>query len=204
MKPMSTANNVTVATVIREQCWKEDGTNFVRLRITFNRHSRYITTNLLAREEQVTRSGKIKDPDLQFRMNKLAKEVQDILSQLDSNSLQTMSFDQIMAFIQKKDEEEKPFALDFFTFAEEIVSGKKGQSQKTYRSAVKCFKAFVKKETMDISEISSALMRSWEADLQKNYGKNARAVSCYTACISLISGHQLLSVPFAKLCLIFR
>ena len=109
-------------------------------------------------------------------MNKLAKEVQDILSQLDSNSLQTMSFDQIMAFIQKKDEEVKPFALDFFTFAEEVVSGKKGQSQKTYRSAVKCFKAFVKKETMDISEISSALMRSWEADLQKNYGKNARAV----------------------------
>ncbi len=88
--PMSTANNVTVAPVIREQCWKEDGTNFVRLRITFNRRSRYITTNLLAREEQVTRSGKIKDPDLQFRMNKLAKEVQDILSQLDSNSLQTM------------------------------------------------------------------------------------------------------------------
>lgn len=87
---MSTANNVTVAPVIREQCWKEDGTNFVRLRITFNRRSRYITTNLLAREEQVTRSGKIKDPDLQFRMNKLAKEVQDILSQLDSNSLQTM------------------------------------------------------------------------------------------------------------------
>ena len=190
--PMSTANNVTVAPVIREQCWKEDGTNFVRLRITFNRRSRYITTNLLAREEQVTRSGKIKDPDLQFRMNKLAKEVQDILSQLDSNSLQTMSFDQIMAFIQKKDEEEKPFSLDFFTFAEEIVGGKKGQSQKTYRCAVKSFKAFVKKESMDISEISSALMRSWEAELQKKYGKNARAVSCYTACISFIHGQARL------------
>ena len=33
---MSTANNVTVAQVIREQCWKEDGTNFVRLFVQKN------------------------------------------------------------------------------------------------------------------------------------------------------------------------
>ena len=41
--------------------------------------------------------------------------------------------------------------LDFFSFAEEVIGAKTGQSQKTYRTALNAFKAFVGKDTMDIS-----------------------------------------------------
>ena len=37
-----------------------------------------------------------------------------------------------------------------------------------------------KLELMDISEISSSLMREWEEWLRNTYGNNARAVSAYT------------------------
>lgn len=181
-------NNVTVAPVIREQCWKEDGTNFVRLRITFNRHSRYITTNQIVYRDQVTKGGRIKDSDLEFKISQMVKDARDALSMLDTESLQTMTFDQILTFIKRKRQENEAFALDFFEFADSIVDGKKGQSQKTYRCAVKAFKSFVGKEKMDISELTSSLMRAWEEALQKKHGVHARAVSCYTACIAFIHG----------------
>ena len=191
---MNALDNVTVSFVIRESWWKQNGTTFGRLRITFKRDSRFIKTNILLHREDIGKTGKIKNPDIRCKSEDLVRATEKALSQLDTYTLQNLTIDQIVAFLQRNAAEDSDgqFMLDFFTFAEEVIGAKTGQSQKTYRTALNAFKAFVGKEAMDISELTSSLMRSWEAALQAKHGKGARAISSYTACIAFIHGQARL------------
>ena len=62
----------TICSVVRDDGWKKNGTNILRLRLTFRRQSRYIKTNILLRKNQLDRNGQIKDgsPD-NFRVYRL-------------------------------------------------------------------------------------------------------------------------------------
>ena len=55
---MNALDNVTVSFVIRESWWKQNGTTFGRLRITFKRDSRFIKTNILLHREDIGKTGK--------------------------------------------------------------------------------------------------------------------------------------------------
>ena len=191
---MNALDNVTVSFVIRESWWKQNGTTFGRLRITFKRDSRFIKTNILLHREDIGKTGKIKNQDIRCKSEDLVRATEKTLAKLDTYSLQNLTIDQIVAFLQRSasSDEDGQFMLDFFSFAEEVIGSKTGQSQKTYRTALNAFKAFVGKDTMDISELTSSLMRSWEAALVSKHGKGARAISAYTACIAFIHGQARL------------
>ena len=102
-----------------------------------------------------------------------------------------MSVDDVFNYIQNYSEGED-FKLDFLSFADEIIGEKSGQSKKTYQSAVNSFKSFLEKDSLDIAEVTSTLMRSWEKWLRAKYGDSGRAVSAYTACIAFIHGQARL------------
>ena len=52
--------SVTINPVIREHLWKDDGTNFVRIRVTHKRKSRFIKSNIVVTKSDLTRAGDIK------------------------------------------------------------------------------------------------------------------------------------------------
>ena len=202
---MSAQDTVTISYVVRNEWFKQDDTGFVRLRITFRRQCKFLKTSILLRKSDVVIPRKkgggkdkdkekspslsIKNPDLRFQAEQLVYDMQEKVKSIGTFALQNMTIDQVISHLQKEAMEDvENFRLDFFAFADEIIDGKKGQSQKTYRTAMNAFKAFIGKPTMDISELTSTVMRCWEATLQAKHGKNARAVSAYPACIAFIHG----------------
>lgn len=182
----------TICSVVRDDGWKKNGTNILRLRLTFRRQSRYIKTNILLRKNQLDRNGQIKDTAVLLKVTTLIKQLEERLSSLDAFALSNMSIEDVVKFLQKEDDSPETFKLDFFSFADSVIEAKSGQSRKTYRSALNSFKQFYAQESMDISAITSSLMRSWESWLVNKYGDGARSVSAYTSCIAFIHGQARL------------
>ena len=67
---MSPKDTVTVCPVVQDITWKQNGTNFVRLRVTFRRQSRYIKTNILVHKSQMAKD-RIKDPEIRCKVEDL-------------------------------------------------------------------------------------------------------------------------------------
>ena len=159
---MSINEIATISPVVRDDGWKKNGTNVVRLRLTFKRQSRYIKTNILLRKNQLGRDGQLRDTDLRLKTDSLVKKTEKRIELLDPFALQQMTMDELVKFLQRAPEDPDQFKLDFLSFADSVIDEKTGQSQKTYRTAINAFKQFIGKETLDIAELTSSLMRSWE------------------------------------------
>lgn len=168
-----------------------DGTNFYRLRVTAHRDRRYIKTNIRVKKNELTSDGRLKIAEKRRSLENLVRRTEEIVSTIDCYSLPSMNVDDVVKYIQNYSEGEN-FELDFFAFADEIIREKTGQSSKTYRSAINSFKSFLEKDSLDISEVTSSLMRAWEKWLRNKHGDGARAVSAYTACVAYIHGQARL------------
>lgn len=180
--------SVTVSYTVPNNTWKNDGTNLIRLRFTFKRQGRFVKTNLIVHRKDMV-GQRIKNSDIRRKAEELIERMEKAISHLDCFALQSMTIDQVVQFVVEDDE---GFKLDFFEFADKIIAEKKGQPAKSYRTAVNAFRSFIGKETLDISEISSPLMRDWERFLVAKYGEGARAVSAYPACVAFIHGQARL------------
>lgn len=180
--------SVTVSYTVPNNTWKNDGTNLIRLRFTFKRQGRFVKTNLIVHRKDMV-GQRIKNSDIRRKAEELIERMEKAISHLDCFALQSMTIDQVVQFVVEDDE---GFKLDFFKFADKIIAEKKGQPAKSYRTAVNAFRSFIGKETLDISEISSPLMRDWERFLVAKYGEGARAVSAYPACVAFIHGQARL------------
>ena len=89
-KIMATTS-ITIEPTLLSHLWKKNETNFFRLRITLNRKSKYIKTNILVRKEQLGRRSKLKDPDVRYELEKLVKKVEDIARSIDTYALSEMT-----------------------------------------------------------------------------------------------------------------
>jgi len=178
----------TVSYVLLNWTWtRDDRTNFYRLRISFKRKSRYIKTDIMVHESdrKDDKGNYVLDKAIQYQLDTLVMQTMKKIDALDPCKLELMDIDELMKYLNTTSADGR-FHLDFFEFAETVIAKKTGQPQKYYRTAVNCFKKYLKKDQMDISEISSSLMREWEEWLRNTYGNNARAVSAYTAGIAFI------------------
>ena len=180
--------SVTVSYTVPNNTWKNDGTNLVRLRFTFKRQGRFVKTNLIVHRKDMV-GQRIKNSDIRRKAEELIERMEKAISHLDCFALQSMTIDQVVQFVVEDDE---GFKLDFFEFADKIIAEKKGQPAKSYQTAVNAFRSYIGNDTLDISEISSPLMRDWERFLVAKYGEGARAVSAYPACIAFIHGQARL------------
>lgn len=182
----------TVAPVILDNVWKSDGTNFVRLRFTLRREKKYLRTNVLVKKSNLDKKGNISDVSIREKVEGLVNSTQRILSDIDTEALPNMSLDEVVKYVQRRHEDAQGFKLDFLEFCDQIISEKTGQSQKTYRSAINSFRQFLKKDKLDISGVTSTLLRQYQRWLEAKYGEGARAVSAYTNCLSFIHGQARL------------
>ncbi|NLZ20190.1 MAG: hypothetical protein GXY24_08040 [Bacteroidales bacterium] len=124
----------TICSVVRDDGWKKNGTNILRLRLTFRRQSRYIKTNILLRKNQLDRNGQIKDTAVLLKVTNLIKQLEERLSSLDAFALSNMSIEDVVKFLQKEDDSPEVFKLDFFSFADSVIEAKTGQSRYIFRS----------------------------------------------------------------------
>ncbi len=175
--------SITFRPVVYSQYRRRDGAYAVRIRVTANRKSRYITTNVSVTQEQMTKSLKIRDRAVLDRLDALVREMRAAAAELDPFVLEKMDIDEVVRFLGR--ERQGTFRLEFFAFAEKIIEGKeKKNTRNYYRNALLALKRYTGRDRMDISEVTSSLMRGFDAWLTGEYGEHSRAASAYTAGIA--------------------
>lgn len=177
----------TVKAVILRQHIKQDGSVNVKLRVTHNRVVKYLPTTEIARKGDYYQSNlRFKSTGLIKRTADLVERIQDVIAEIDAFEWSSRTTAEVCDYVSKSLAAKEKFTLDFFGFGYEWAGKKKKYSGNNYRTALKSFSTFLGKEAMDISEITSTLMRRYEAYLHEKHGKDARAVSLYTSSIAAI------------------
>ena len=177
--------SITVAAVLLDTHWKKDGTNFYRIRLTKGRKHKYIKTNILVRKEMI-RGGRLADAQTRYKVESIVRRAEAAIASLDTFAVDAMNLDDVAEYVTNYNTD--GFSLEFFAFGRDLVADRKRSVKALYNSALNCLAAFMGTDRMDISRITSSMMRSWEEWLRKKYGNGARAVSSYTSCIAYIHG----------------
>lgn len=181
---------VSIKALVLKHRPNPDKTFNIKLRISFKNKSRYIPTSETASPGQMTKSLEFKDPALKARLATLVAEMHSHISKIDTFTLQLMTVDEVVSHIQKMMTSAKDtFRLDFIAFGYEFAAAKPKYSGNNYRTALRNFCGYLKSESIDISCITSSLLRKYENYLVDRYGQNARAVSLYTSSIAAIHAH---------------
>lgn len=170
-----------MAPVVYPNYRRLDGNYSVKMRITLKRKSRFITTSEIASPKQLTRSLSIKDAALLLRLRDLENRMRTAISGLDMYDLEEMEIDDVVSYINKRILGD--FRLEFCSFWTEAVADKPKGSRENYMVALHSFQKFLQVDTIDISKVTSRLMREYEEWLIKKHGKGARAVTMYTAAV---------------------
>ena len=151
------------------------------MRITLKRKSRFIITSEVATPKQLTRSLTIKDPALLQRLRDLEDKMRSAVVGLDMYTLEQMSVDEVVSYMNRHILGD--FRLEFCSFWQQAVADKPKGSRDNYIVALHSFQKFLQADTIDISKVTSRLMREYEEWLTKKHGKGARAVTMYTAAV---------------------
>lgn len=166
-----------------------DGSYAIKLRVTYQRKSRYLSTTEVAYPADLSKKDmEIKSPALLSRLYDLVRQVNECVAKIDPFSLQVMDVDGVVKEISRGMMKMTPetFRLDFFEFGESFAAGKPKSTASNYRVALSALAAFKGERKCDISEITSTFMRKFEAYLVEKHGPTARAVSLYTSAIATI------------------
>lgn len=153
---------VTFSYVILPHLRKDDGTNFIRIRVTHARKSKYIKTAISVEPADLTRSGKLKHQGkIDLALDEI-KQMREITDKMPTYSLSVMDVGEVVEHIRVKLEEGKEFRLNFVQYGMSKADGMKAATGHNYRVALRCFVRFLGREP-DISELSVKMLKDFEA-----------------------------------------
>lgn len=177
----------TFTPVIIKHHIKKDGSVNVKIRITHNRKSRYLPSDEIAQKEQYnSRTLVIKDNAMLLRLNKLIERMENAIRKIDIFERDEMDVDTLIEKMKVHLNDDEPFFLEFIAYGRAFASARSKYAAVNYRCALNSLCRFLEKDSIDISEITSSLMRRYEEYLISKHGPEARAVSLYTSAIATI------------------
>ena len=155
--------SVTFKAVLFDHHRKEDGTNFFRIRVTHQRKTRYIKTNICVLPEDYTRSGNLKrDCDKLDLVEDLVDRMIEASNEIDTYKLKSMTIDEVVAFVEGKMVEPDAFRLDFVEFGRKIADKKSVGTAAVYHTSLNALVRFFKGRHPDIKEITVRNLRKFE------------------------------------------
>ena len=116
---------VTFKILLEERYKKADGSNFLRIRVTHQRRTKMIRTNIAILPEDLTRSGVIKNTDKNEMAADLVKRMRKASDSIDHYKLKAMTVEEVVEYIDAKLAEPEVFELDFFEYGQKIADKKK-------------------------------------------------------------------------------
>lgn len=161
---------ITVDYVVLPHLKKDDGTNFVRLRVTNRRQSKYIKTNIVIEPEDLTRSGNLKNQGKIDRAGDEVKKWRKVVSDMPTYAADGMSVAEVVEYIKAKISDQEIFRLNFVNFALEEAKTKKEATAGYYRAAMACLCRFYGHEP-DISEITVRALQGFEAFIRSEVNR---------------------------------
>ena len=152
---------VTIDYVILPHLKKADGTNFIRLRITHKRKSKYIKTNIALEADHFTRSGNLKHQGKKDLALDEVRKWRKVVDAMPSSATDAMDVADVVRYVQAKLKEGEQFVLNFARYGMEVADRKKKGTAHNYRVAVRSLVRYFGHEP-DISEITVKSMRGFE------------------------------------------
>lgn len=185
---------ITVDYVILPHLKKDDGTNFIRLRVTHRRKSKYIKTNIVIEPADLTRSGNLKNQGKEDLADDEVKKWRKVLAEVNTTSAEAMTVDDVVNYAKKRLSENEGFRLDFVAYGLSLAEKMKPSTAHNYRVALRSLVRYFG-HNPDISEITVKSMRGFEDHLrseprmvyyinkgivkESRHEKGGRAVSSY-------------------------
>lgn len=157
---------VTIDWVLFPHLQKEDGTNFIRLRITHKRKSKYVKTSIAVVPEDLTRSGNLKNQGKEDLAEAEVKKWRNIVDTMPTYSHDEMDVGEVVGYIKARIIEREAFRLDFVEFGKKIAQEKKKSARTAYMTAMNALARFFG-HNPDISEITVRALRGFEEYLRK-------------------------------------
>lgn len=137
---------------------KSDGTYNVKIRMTYNREVKRLSTNIFVRQEDLTKSFKLKNPKFIQEADAIVRHYQEVCAklQIDINSY---TMDDIIALL--KGEQRKSQEIDFIQFSREWIAHTAIKGAENYTTAVNALVAFLGQEELKISQLTKGLLEGF-------------------------------------------
>ena len=183
---------------------KVDGSYNVKIRITYKRRSKRISTNLYATTKDLTKELDFKEGPVRRKAYDLANEMRDICSEIDYLELQGMEVEDLIKAIDAQAEMKAIFKLDFIEYMREKAKTK-GASERLYITAANALSRYMKGRVLNVNDITVKFLLSFEefirtepkivscfrtgtTKVSKQIKGDCRAVSQYLGCIRHMYG----------------
>ncbi len=149
---------LTFKAIIMPHEQKRDKTYNVKIRITYKRQVKRISTSFFVTKDDITKSFKLKNQRVIAETDKLIKEYQSICSKLQVE-LNNYSIDDIINLI--KEDRAKVKCVDFLKFSHDWINTTSSKGAKNYKSAINAFTSYLGTETLDINQITSDMLKGF-------------------------------------------
>ena len=191
---------ITFDYVVLPHLKKSDGTNYIRIRVTHKRKSKYIKTNIAVEPTDLTRSGNLKHEGKKDLVLAEIKKRKSVVNELSTYATDEMDVGEVVSYIDAKLKEQEGFRLNFAEYGRMCAESKKEGTAYCYHSAIACLCRFFGHEP-DISEITVRTMREFEVfvrsegrmayspakgDTVKNKAKKVRAAGSVVKYMSVM------------------
>jgi len=142
---------------------RKDATHVINIRVTHNRKSKYINTNLIASKSDITKGFKLKNNFFIEETDKIIKKYRDICNK-NALILKNMDVEQVFNLITQT-EKLDGFSIDIIEYGKKQIdillkNGKKGTARNIGLSLNNLMK-FIKRERIDINEITAKFIKEW-------------------------------------------
>ena len=134
---------------------RSDGTYNVKIRMTYNREVKRLSTNIFVKQEDLTKSFKLKNPKFIKEADTIVRYYQEVCArlQLDINHY---TLDDIIAHL--KGEQIKSQEIDFIQFSREWITHATIKGAENYTTAINALVAFLGQEELKISQLTKGLL----------------------------------------------
>ena len=132
---------------------KADGSYNVKIRVTFKRRSKRLSTHIDATKKDLTKDFDFKEGPVRRLAYKIVDEMKEACAEIDYLDLQAMEVEDIIKFIDTKVASKAKFHLDFIEYMHEKAKGK-GASERLYVTAANALSRYMNGHPLNVNDIS--------------------------------------------------
>lgn len=147
---------ITMKPVILPAQARANGSYNLKVRVTYKRKSRIISTNITVPKEAVSKKGEIKSKDILIKGYAIISEMQKCIDNIPYGAIDNFDVDDVLEVI-KNDK----FSLDFIEYARSCISKMNKGTSRTYTTAINSLIRFMGKDSFDISVFNTSMLKDF-------------------------------------------
>lgn len=149
---------LTFKTEVLKSKRKSDGTYNVKIRMTYNREVKRLSTNIFVRQEDLTKSFKLKNLKFIKEADTIVRYYQEICAKLQVD-INNYTLDDIIVLL--KGEQKKSQEIDFIQFSREWIAHTTIKGAENYTSAINAFVKFLGKDKLLVQQLTTSLLKEF-------------------------------------------